>query len=544
MKKSILIPILLVFIFSCSPDEETQAPTNTAQTTTPEPVVAQYTLTITASDGGSVTDGGTFDEGTEVTITATPNEGYEFVGWEGNDSSNSSLTITLNSNQTVQPIFQIIQYKLSVSTTEGGTVSSEGGTYDFGTEVTITATPNEGYLFVGWEPIDEIGNLYSQTIFLTLNSDVEITPIFIIAVSIFQFNDIIIKREKNLSDCEYGGFKLTIGKDINSNKLIDEIIQEINFCNISDDYLTFNNLVSEYSRVPAIVWKNNQLHLQNGLNSSNYKTPIVSYLGPNTNPVYSNDLIDYDNAMAFWYRFDKLNTFHSFKFNFQDRLDAKNKMIATIPNFQDPQENADIMTQINCTDESCFGGANAGVSKSKNGYVTIRIKTPDEGSLYDFWSGGAQVHEFTHSIHFQWLDDGPFFFEHPCWLIEGTAQYSGLSIGLKTYDDYIRERSYQMSHPPVPGLNPNDVNDLINQFFNVFAGDSTCNFEGIYSLTYSVGLAVVEVLSTISGPDSIMMVWNLGKYGFSFEEAFESVYGISWGEAVPVLAEAISKYSY
>jgi hypothetical protein len=462
------------------------------------------------------------------------------VGWEGNDSSNSNLTITLNSNQTVQPIFQIIQYTLSVSTTEGGTVSSEGGTYDFGTEVTITATPNEGYRFTGWEGNDST----SESLTVTLNSDVEITPIFIIAVSIFQFNDIIIKRENNLSDCEYGGFKLTIGKDINSNKLIDEIIQEINFCNISDDYLTFNNLVSEYSRVPAIVWKNNQLHLQNGLNSSNYKTPIVSYLGPNTNPVYSNDLIDYDNAMAFWYRFDKLNTFHSFKFNFQDRLDAKNKMIATIPNFRNPQENADIMTQINCTDESCFGGANAGVSKSKNGYATIRIKTPDEGSLNDSWSGGVQVHEFTHSIHFQWLDDGPFFFEHPCWLIEGTAQYSGLSIGLKTYDDYIRERSYQMSGTPVPGLNPNDVNDLINQFFNVFSGDSTCNFEGIYSLTYSVGLAVIEVLSTISGPDSIMMVWNLGKYGFSFEEAFESVYGISWDEAVPVLAEAVSKYSY
>ena len=539
MKKIALYSLCLVLFF-CSKDEETEAPTNSFQTTTPEKVAVQYTLTVTSANGGSVTDGGTYDDGTEVTITATANDGYEFVGWEGNDSSNSNLTITLNSNQTVQPIFQIIQYTLSVSTTEGGTVSSEGGTYDFGTEVTITATPNEGYRFTGWEGNDST----SESLTVTLNSDVEITPIFIIAVSIFQFNDIIIKRENNLSDCEYGGFKLTIGKDINSNKLIDEIIQEINFCNISDDYLTFNNLVSEYSRVPAIVWKNNQLHLQNGLNSSNYKTPIVSYLGPNTNPVYSNDLIDYDNAMAFWYRFDKLNTFHSFKFNFQDRLDAKNKMIATIPNFRNPQENADIMTQINCTDESCFGGANAGVSKSKNGYATIRIKTPDEGSLNDSWSGGVQVHEFTHSIHFQWLDDGPFFFEHPCWLIEGTAQYSGLSIGLKTYDDYIRERSYQMSGTPVPGLNPNDVNDLINQFFNVFSGDSTCNFEGIYSLTYSVGLAVIEVLSTISGPDSIMMVWNLGKYGFSFEEAFESVYGISWDEAVPVLAEAVSKYSY
>ena len=60
---------LLLLVFSCSPDEETQAPTNNVQ----------YTLLITAGEGGSVTDGGIFDDGTEVTITATPDEGYEFV---------------------------------------------------------------------------------------------------------------------------------------------------------------------------------------------------------------------------------------------------------------------------------------------------------------------------------------------------------------------------------------------------------------------------------------------------------------------------------
>ena len=101
-----------------------------------------------------------------------------------------------------------------------------------------------------------------------------------------------------------------------------------------------------------------------------------------------------------------------------------------------------------------------------------------------------------------------------------------------------------MSGRTVAGLNPNNANDLINQFFNVYNYDSGCSFDGIYTLSYSVGLAVVEALSTISGPDSIMMVWNLGKYGYSFEESFELVYGISWNEAVPILAEVVSKYSY
>jgi len=111
LKNLFLIPILLLFLYSCSPDEETQAPTNTVEASTPEPetVVVQYTLTVTAGEGGSVTNGGTYDEGASVTVTANPNEGYEFIGWDGNDSTNQSLTITINSNQTIKANFIISQ---------------------------------------------------------------------------------------------------------------------------------------------------------------------------------------------------------------------------------------------------------------------------------------------------------------------------------------------------------------------------------------------------------------------------------------------------
>ena len=108
MKKVLFIPILLLVLFSCSPDEETEAPTNTVQTTTPEPVVTQYTLTVTASEGGSVSAGGTFDDGTSVSVTATPAEGYEFVGWEGSDSNENTLTLTLTSDTELSPIFNLV----------------------------------------------------------------------------------------------------------------------------------------------------------------------------------------------------------------------------------------------------------------------------------------------------------------------------------------------------------------------------------------------------------------------------------------------------
>ncbi len=86
-----------ILVYSCSTEEEESvAPVVQTPQPEPEPEPEEYTLTVTAGEGGTVsTDGGTYDEGTEVTISASANEGYRFTGWEGNDSTNESLTITL-----------------------------------------------------------------------------------------------------------------------------------------------------------------------------------------------------------------------------------------------------------------------------------------------------------------------------------------------------------------------------------------------------------------------------------------------------------------
>ena len=188
MKNFLYLSLLALFsialIYSCSAEEEdTTPPSSIIQTPGPETSApTQYALEVTAGEGGTVsTEGGTYDEGTEVTITATANEGYRFTGWEGNDSTSESLTITLNSNQTYRALFELIPiYTLTVTTSERGTVSTEGGEYEDGTEVEITATANEGYRFDGWEGIDS----NESTITLSLTSDTEISPIFIVITQV------------------------------------------------------------------------------------------------------------------------------------------------------------------------------------------------------------------------------------------------------------------------------------------------------------------------------------------------------------------------
>ena len=118
MKKLYLLSALLliafVLIYSCSTEEEdTTPPPSVVATPEPEPPApTQYTFTVTAGEGGTVsTEGGTYDEGTEVTVTATPDEGYEFVGWDGDNSSSSNLSITLNSDITLQALFQRLLFE-------------------------------------------------------------------------------------------------------------------------------------------------------------------------------------------------------------------------------------------------------------------------------------------------------------------------------------------------------------------------------------------------------------------------------------------------
>lgn len=112
MKKVFTATVLLLFtglfINACSkalPLEE-------------NPPLTQYTLTVSFGEGGTVTPAasGSYEEGTTITLSATPDEGYVFDRWEGSDFDNSGCgfarycrtAVTMNSNRSVDAFFQRI----------------------------------------------------------------------------------------------------------------------------------------------------------------------------------------------------------------------------------------------------------------------------------------------------------------------------------------------------------------------------------------------------------------------------------------------------
>ncbi len=114
-----------------------------------------HTVTATASPtaGGTVTGGGTYNDGQSATVTATNNSSYLFSGWYKDGvkvSSNKSYTFTVTENVTLTAKFTK-RYTVTVTAnpTAGGTVTG-GGTYNDGQSATVTATNNSGYIFSGW----------------------------------------------------------------------------------------------------------------------------------------------------------------------------------------------------------------------------------------------------------------------------------------------------------------------------------------------------------------------------------------------------------
>ena len=125
MKKiHIILFTACLIISSCGAEEETPAPpSNIVQTPEPEPTApepeattpdpVQYTLTVNTLGGGTVSnEGGTYDEGSEISLTASPNDGNVFIQWsDGETSLTRNVILTENISLTAEFNIQMPSYE-------------------------------------------------------------------------------------------------------------------------------------------------------------------------------------------------------------------------------------------------------------------------------------------------------------------------------------------------------------------------------------------------------------------------------------------------
>jgi alpha-tubulin suppressor-like RCC1 family protein len=104
-----------------------------------------------------------FNSGTSVTLTATPDVNSTFTGWSGSGCSGTGLcTVSMTAPHSVTATFAAIPHEISVAVTgagAGSVISTPSGiscgstcsaTFNSGTLVTLIATPGSNSTFTGW----------------------------------------------------------------------------------------------------------------------------------------------------------------------------------------------------------------------------------------------------------------------------------------------------------------------------------------------------------------------------------------------------------
>lgn len=180
----ILIGIGLVFLV----DTETEEPDETAVI---DDEIQEYELNINVEGEGSTSpEEGVhiYEEGEEVTITATSEEYWEFTEWTGDfpegEGKQEEIDIIMNESREITAQFtdgEPKNYALTVEIEGEGSVDIDPDqtVYEEGTEVTLTANP-ASYLGEEWEFKEWTGDhtgTEKETI-ITITEDKEITAHF------------------------------------------------------------------------------------------------------------------------------------------------------------------------------------------------------------------------------------------------------------------------------------------------------------------------------------------------------------------------------
>ena len=113
-----------------------------------------YIINIVSSENGTVTaDKATANMGETVTLTITPDEGYELESLRViYDDAIVPLTegntfVMRACNAAIIADFKMIDYTVTIEPAENGTVIADKATANIGESVTLTVTPDEGYEF-------------------------------------------------------------------------------------------------------------------------------------------------------------------------------------------------------------------------------------------------------------------------------------------------------------------------------------------------------------------------------------------------------------
>ena len=278
-----------------------------------------YTLTTTRNNisAGSITsyDNTKITAGESVSITATANTGYTFVGWYNDDTLlTNNATYTFNMPETVityEARFNVSTYTVTIDNQASGVTIIGAGTYAYGTQVTLVANNISNGWYLIWSVNNgNIVNIGSSYAFIMGLEDVTIVTTLK-----------VYTRENNV--IYFGSYPKTEVKNetlislFNSNA--GELPTSTNSYSWTDYGYYISGEVSSYMWYQDVTYNNNKYR---GVYFKSYRPYLTTSSSSTGNSYQDNN--GYTTSTTYWFKFEPI------KWNILQESSGKALLIADL----------------------------------------------------------------------------------------------------------------------------------------------------------------------------------------------------------------------
>ena len=304
--------------------------------------------------------------------------------------------------------------------------------------------------------------------------------------------------------------------------------------------ITFSNIKSRIKDIPEVAWSNTQNLLNSNRAKSSSLVDLEIHVGPKTKLYFKDNEKAFKDVIALWANVKQPRKYLALFYSFKDKSWALSKY------------NDKNLINAPCWKNKCTGANSSLMDYPDNdlGVGVFGIYSKDRSDPYR--KGAIQIHEYTHAVQAaQWMPMATPTGLHqrfsPCWLTEGQAHFAGLSASSSSFNKYKIIRKKQIKGHPVKEFRKFTLETILDYYNNDYA--EQCIRNPRYKLGYTLGLLTVEALSAIGGTESTMKLYEnaaedkklfLLTPDKQFNKVFKDVYGISWDEAKPILAEVVT----
>ncbi len=302
--------------------------------------------------------------------------------------------------------------------------------------------------------------------------------------------------------------------------------------------LTFENLFENRAAISYSVWKKTS----DSIKANSSKAGVISiYTGPNTKTYFDDYVYAVSQVSKMFPNKAEAKEILVIRYVYRD-LDWAENIARTKLSLADYNQmvgwERGPVTKNNCDSgtQNCRGSRqitpSSGVAVILQG-VEEKITQDITGTLR-FTTGMLEAHEYFHSLQrIPIMDRGVEVWPHAWWR-EGSAEWvQNMSI---SFQDFAQYKKYLVDdcYYTCKDMTAAQIEEFLNTAYDNYVPPKFDSW-----LNYSLGSHVIEIMAAIKGPEALITMYEEMGKGLKFDEAFNKIFGVTWKEAIPILAKTI-----